>query len=48
MMIMVIILKLKKTVKSWLADYVVFVDANLPENFRCIVSGPSECGKAYL
>ena len=23
-------------------------EATLPENFRCITSGPSECGKTFL
>ena len=26
----------------------MITEATLPENFRCIISGPSECGKTFL
>ena len=29
-------------------DEDIFVNAILPENFRCIISGPSKCGKTFL
>ena len=33
---------------SWLDDDNIITEATLPENFRCIISGPSECGKTFL
>ena len=26
----------------------IITEATLPENFKCIISGPSECGKTFL
>ena len=26
----------------------IITAATLPENFRCIISGPSECGKTFV
>ena len=34
--------------QSWLNDDKIITEATLPENFRCIISGPSECGKTFL
>ena len=31
--------------QSWLNDDVIITEATFPDNFRCIISGPSECGK---
>ena len=33
---------------SWLNDDDIITEAAFPDNFRCIISGPSECGKAFL
>ena len=33
---------------SWLNDDDIITEAAFPDNFRCIVSGPSECGKTFL
>ena len=34
--------------QSWLNDDDIITEAAFPDNFRCIISGPSECGKAFL
>ena len=39
---------IKKSFLSWIDDDIIIVDAMFPENFRCVLSGPSECGKAFL
>ena len=33
---------------SWLNDVDIITEAAFPDNFRCIISGPSECGKTFL
>ena len=33
---------------SWLNDDDIINEAAFPDNFRCIISGPSECGKTFL
>ena len=33
---------------SWLNDDDIIKEAAFPDNFRCIISGPSECGKTFL
>ena len=33
---------------SWLNDDDIITEATFPNNFRCIISGPSECGKTFL
>ena len=33
---------------SWLNDDDIITEASFPDNFRCIISGPSECGKTFL
>ena len=33
---------------SWLNDDDIITEAIYPDNFRCIISGPSECGKTFL
>ena len=35
---------INEDLQSWLTPR----EATLPENFRCIISGPSECGKTFL
>ena len=34
--------------QSWLNDDNIITEAALPDNIRCIISGPSECGKTFL
>ena len=34
--------------QSWLNDDDIITEAIFPVNFRCIISGPSECGKTFL
>ena len=34
--------------QSWLNDDDIITEATFPDNFRCIISGPSECGKTFL
>ena len=36
------------SLQSWITDKNLTVYAPIPENFRCIISGPSECGKTYF
>ena len=33
---------------SWLNEDDIITEAAFPDNFRCIISGPSECGKTFL
>ena len=39
---------INEDLQSWLNDDNIINEATLPENFRCIISGPSECGKTFL
>ena len=39
---------INEDVQSWLNDDNIITEATFPENFRCIISGPSECGKLFL
>ena len=39
---------INEDLQSWLNDDNIITGATLPENFRCIISGPSECGKTFL
>ena len=34
--------------QSWLNDDDIITEATFPNDFRCIISGPSECGKTFL
>ena len=34
--------------QSWLNADDIITEAEFPDNFRCIISGPSECGKTFL
>ena len=39
---------INEDLQSLLNDDNIIAEATLPENFRCIKSGPSECGKTFL
>ena len=39
---------INEDLQSWLNDANIITEATLPENFKCIISGPSECGKTFL
>ena len=39
---------INEDLQSWLNDDNMITEATLPENFRCIISGPSKCGKTFL
>ena len=41
-------INIKEDLQSWLNDDYIITEAALPDNFRCIISGPSECGKTFL
>ena len=41
-------INIKEDLQSWLNDDNIITEATLPENFRFILSGPSECGKTFL
>ena len=34
--------------QSWLNDDNIITEATFPDKFRCIICGPSECGKTFL
>ena len=39
---------INEDLRSWLNDDDIITEATFPDNFRCIISGPSECGKTFL
>ena len=39
---------IKDDLYSWLNDDDIITEAAFPDNFRCIISGPSECGKTFF
>ena len=39
---------INEDLQSWLNDDNIITEATFPDNFRCIISGPSECGKTFL
>ena len=41
-------ININEDLKSWLNNDIIITEATLPENFRSIKSGPSECGKTFL
>ena len=41
-------ININEDLQSWLNDDKIITEATLPENFRCVISGPSECGKTFL
>ena len=36
------------SLQSWLDIDNTFVNALIPESFRCVIAGPSECRKTFL
>ena len=40
--------KINDDLYSWLNDDDIITEAAFPDNFRCIISGPSECGKTFF
>ena len=43
-----IAININDDIQSWLNDDDIITEATFPDNFRCIISGPSECGKTFL
>ena len=43
-----IAININNDLQSWLNDDDIITEAEFPDNFRCIISGPSECGKTFL
>ena len=43
-----IAIKINNDLQSWLSDDDIITEAEFPDNFRCIISGLSECGKTFL
>ena len=41
-------INIKEDLQSWLNDDDIITEATFPDNFRCIISGPSESGKIIL
>ena len=41
-------ININEDLQSWLNDDNIITAATLPENLRCIISGPSEFGKTFL
>ena len=41
-------IKINDDLQSWLNDDDIITEAEFPDNFRSIKSGPSECGKTFL
>ena len=39
---------INEDLQSWLNDDDIITEATFPDKFRCIISGPSECGKIFL
>ena len=39
---------INEDLQSWLNDDNKITEATFPDNLRCIISGPSECGKTFL
>ena len=39
---------INEDLQSWLNDDNIITEAAFPDNFRCIISGPSECGKIII
>ena len=43
-----IAININNDLQSWLNDDDIITEAEFPDNFRCIISGRSECGKTFL
>ena len=41
-------ININNDLQSWLNDDDIITEATFPDNFRSIISGPSECGKTFL
>ena len=41
-------ININEDLQSWLNDDNIITETTLPESFRCIISGPSECSKTFL
>ena len=41
-------ININEDLQSWLNDDDIITEAEFQDNFRCIISGPSECGKTFL
>ena len=41
-------ININEDLQSWLNDDDIITEAEFPDNFRCIISGPSECGMTFL
>ena len=41
-------ININEDLQSWLNDDNITTEATFPDNFRSIISGPSECGKTFL
>ena len=39
---------INEDLQSWLNDDDIITEATFPDNFRCLISVPSECGKTFL
>ena len=39
---------INEDLQSWLNDDGIITEATFPDNIRCIISGPSECGQTFL
>ena len=39
---------INEDLQSWLNDDDIITETAFPDNFRCIISGPSECSKTFL
>ena len=43
-----IAININNDLQSWLNDDDIITEAEFPDNFICIISGPSECGKTFF
>ena len=43
-----LLIDVKGSLQSWITDSNITVYAPFPENLRCIIEGPSECGETVL
>ena len=41
-------ININEDLQSWLNDDDIITEAEFPDNIRCIISSPSECGKTFL
>ena len=41
-------ININEDLQSWLKDDNIITEATLPEDIRCIIPGPSECGKRFI